>query len=196
VPTSERLSGNTVFACHSEESGRRRTTKNLIFTGSAEILRGVCPEPVEGLRMTLSSFRMETFESQFLAKRPKNSLPNGQMMNCRKERTRCVGINLYRRLNIVHLFPRTASPYRQIFSVETASKYRDVIYSERDRFTHLSKISISIEVAVWPSHELIQTCTNLPALQFRPSWTKLDSVFSQFIGSTPKDIATIFDRYT
>ena len=71
MPTSERLSGNVVFACHSEESRRRRMTKNLIFTGFAEILRGVypaCPErslgePVEGLRMTLSSFRMETFES-------------------------------------------------------------------------------------------------------------------------------------
>ena len=28
------------------------TTKNLIVRGSAEILRGVYPEPVEGLRMT------------------------------------------------------------------------------------------------------------------------------------------------
>ena len=31
---------------------RSKATKNLIFTGSAEILRGVYPEPVEGLRMT------------------------------------------------------------------------------------------------------------------------------------------------
>ena len=44
------------------------TTKNLIVTGSAEILRGACPacperslgESVEGLRMTWRSFRMET----------------------------------------------------------------------------------------------------------------------------------------
>jgi len=30
---------------------------------------------------------METFESQLLAKRPKNSLPNGQMMNYWEENT-------------------------------------------------------------------------------------------------------------
>ena len=36
------------------------TTKNLIATGSAEILHGACPEPVEGLRMTCRRFRMET----------------------------------------------------------------------------------------------------------------------------------------
>ncbi len=43
------------------------TTKNLIVAGSAEILRGACPEPacpelvewVEGLRMTWRSFRIE-----------------------------------------------------------------------------------------------------------------------------------------
>jgi hypothetical protein len=39
---------------------RSKATKNLIVTGSAEILRGVYPEPVEGLRMTCRSFRMET----------------------------------------------------------------------------------------------------------------------------------------
>jgi len=27
---------------------------------SAEILRGACPEPVEGLRMTMGSFRPDT----------------------------------------------------------------------------------------------------------------------------------------
>jgi hypothetical protein len=31
---------------------RSKATKNLIVRGSAEILRGVYPEPVEGLRMT------------------------------------------------------------------------------------------------------------------------------------------------
>jgi len=31
---------------------RSKATKNLIVSGSAEILRGACPEPVEGLRMT------------------------------------------------------------------------------------------------------------------------------------------------
>jgi hypothetical protein len=36
------------------------TTKNLIVTGSAEILRGVYPEYTEGLRMTWRSFRMES----------------------------------------------------------------------------------------------------------------------------------------
>jgi hypothetical protein len=36
------------------------TTKNLIVTGSAEILLGVYPEYTEGLRMTGRSFRMET----------------------------------------------------------------------------------------------------------------------------------------
>jgi len=64
-------SGNRLYGCHSEESRRRRTTKNLIFTGSAEILRGVypaCPalssgERVEGLRMTWRSFRMEASSS-------------------------------------------------------------------------------------------------------------------------------------
>jgi hypothetical protein len=58
---------------------RSKATKNLIVTGSAEILRGACPacperslgEPacpelvewVEGLRMTWSSFGMETCQS-------------------------------------------------------------------------------------------------------------------------------------
>jgi hypothetical protein len=36
------------------------TTKNLILTGSAEILRGVYPAPVEGLRMICRRFWMET----------------------------------------------------------------------------------------------------------------------------------------
>jgi hypothetical protein len=36
------------------------TTKNLIVTGSAEILRGVYPEYTEGLRMTWRSFQMGT----------------------------------------------------------------------------------------------------------------------------------------
>jgi hypothetical protein len=31
---------------------RSKATKNLIVSGSAEILRGACPEPVEELRMT------------------------------------------------------------------------------------------------------------------------------------------------
>jgi len=35
------------------------TTKNLIVGWSAEILRGVYPEPAEGLRMTPVSFRMD-----------------------------------------------------------------------------------------------------------------------------------------
>jgi hypothetical protein len=39
---------------------RSKATKNLIVTGSAEILRGVYPEPVEGLRMTWRTFRMGT----------------------------------------------------------------------------------------------------------------------------------------
>ena len=39
---------------------RSKATKNLIVTGSAEILRGVYPEYTEGLRMTWRSFRMET----------------------------------------------------------------------------------------------------------------------------------------
>jgi hypothetical protein len=36
------------------------TKKNIIVPWSAEILRGAFPEPVEGLRMTWRSFRMET----------------------------------------------------------------------------------------------------------------------------------------
>ena len=36
------------------------TTKNLIVSVAAEILRGVYSELVEGLRMTLGSFRMDT----------------------------------------------------------------------------------------------------------------------------------------
>jgi hypothetical protein len=36
------------------------TTKNLIVSFAAEILRGACPEPVEGLRMTSASFRTNT----------------------------------------------------------------------------------------------------------------------------------------
>jgi hypothetical protein len=39
---------------------RSKATKNLIFTGSAEILRGVYPELAERLRMTIPRFRMET----------------------------------------------------------------------------------------------------------------------------------------
>ena len=39
---------------------RSKATKNLIVRGSAEILRGVYPEPVAGLRMTGRSFRMDT----------------------------------------------------------------------------------------------------------------------------------------
>ena len=39
---------------------RSNATKNLIVTGSAEILRGVYPEAVEGLRMTWRGFRMGT----------------------------------------------------------------------------------------------------------------------------------------
>jgi hypothetical protein len=39
---------------------RSKATKNLIFTGSAEILRGACPELAEGLRMTMHRFRMDT----------------------------------------------------------------------------------------------------------------------------------------
>jgi hypothetical protein len=36
------------------------TTKNLMVSGTAEILRGVYPELIGGLRMTLGSFRMGT----------------------------------------------------------------------------------------------------------------------------------------
>jgi hypothetical protein len=39
---------------------RSKATKNLIVTRSAEILRGVYPEPVEGLSMTWRTFRMDT----------------------------------------------------------------------------------------------------------------------------------------
>jgi hypothetical protein len=39
---------------------RSKATKNLMVNIAAEILRGVYPEPVEGLRMTLRSFRMDT----------------------------------------------------------------------------------------------------------------------------------------
>ena len=39
---------------------RSKATKNPIGPRLAEILRGACPEPVEGLRMTLASLRMET----------------------------------------------------------------------------------------------------------------------------------------
>ena len=35
-------------------------TKNLVATRTAEILRGFYPEPVEGLKMTLGSFWMDT----------------------------------------------------------------------------------------------------------------------------------------
>ncbi|MFA9613056.1 MAG: hypothetical protein ACERK9_03830, partial [Deltaproteobacteria bacterium] len=41
------------------DGGRRRISW---LKGSAEILRGVYPEPVEGLRMTLGSFRLDTDE--------------------------------------------------------------------------------------------------------------------------------------
>jgi hypothetical protein len=36
------------------------TTKNLMVSAAAGILRGACPELSEGLRMTLGSFRMDT----------------------------------------------------------------------------------------------------------------------------------------
>ena len=39
---------------------RSKATKNLIVAGSAEILRGVYPEPAEKLRMTIPHFRMDT----------------------------------------------------------------------------------------------------------------------------------------
>jgi hypothetical protein len=39
---------------------RSKATKNPIVGVAAEILRGVYPEPVEGLRMTLGSFRTDT----------------------------------------------------------------------------------------------------------------------------------------
>jgi hypothetical protein len=39
---------------------RSKATKYLIVAKSAEILRGACPEPVEGLRMTGRSFWTET----------------------------------------------------------------------------------------------------------------------------------------
>ena len=39
---------------------RSKATKNLIVSMAAEILRGVYPELVEGLRMTLWSLRMNT----------------------------------------------------------------------------------------------------------------------------------------
>ena len=38
---------------------RSKATKNLIVSMAAEILRGACPEPVEGLRMTLGSLGMD-----------------------------------------------------------------------------------------------------------------------------------------
>ena len=39
---------------------RSKATKNLIVSAAAEILRGVYPEPAEGLRMTLARFRLNT----------------------------------------------------------------------------------------------------------------------------------------
>ena len=39
---------------------RSKATKNLMATMPAEILRGVYPEPAEGLGMTLGSFRVDT----------------------------------------------------------------------------------------------------------------------------------------
>lgn len=36
------------------------TTKNLIVSADAEVLRGVYPESTEGLRMTLGSLQMDT----------------------------------------------------------------------------------------------------------------------------------------
>jgi hypothetical protein len=41
---------------------RSKATKNLMIERAAEILRGVYPEPGEGLRMTLGRFRMDTNE--------------------------------------------------------------------------------------------------------------------------------------
>ena len=41
------------------------TTKNLLLNASAEILRGACPEPVEGLRMTVGNCRIHTNYYQF-----------------------------------------------------------------------------------------------------------------------------------
>ena len=43
---------------------RSKATKNLMVTGSAEILRGVYPEYTEGLRMTWRSFRIENNQTQ------------------------------------------------------------------------------------------------------------------------------------
>ena len=54
---------NTVFLDVILRSPASGTTKNLTFGESVEILRGACPEPVEGLRMTLHSFLMDTNES-------------------------------------------------------------------------------------------------------------------------------------
>ncbi len=49
---------------------RSKATKNLVVTGIAEILREVYPESIEGLRMTLSSLRMETnYLSQAVSRR-------------------------------------------------------------------------------------------------------------------------------
>gem|GEM_PF-1807176 len=36
------------------------TTKNPVISSSAEILRGACTEPVEGLRMTFGHLRVAT----------------------------------------------------------------------------------------------------------------------------------------
>jgi hypothetical protein len=50
-------SGNIELTCHSEEQGdeeSRGSCKNPL-----EILRGVYPEPAEGLRMTIGRFRMD-----------------------------------------------------------------------------------------------------------------------------------------
>ena len=40
-------------------------TKNLVLHASTKILRGVYPELIEGLRMTVSRFRIHTYHYQF-----------------------------------------------------------------------------------------------------------------------------------
>ena len=60
IETNECPSGNRVYGGILRIPAVGGTTKNLIFAGSAEILRGACPEPVEGLRMTGRVFRMES----------------------------------------------------------------------------------------------------------------------------------------
>jgi hypothetical protein len=60
VYINECPSGNLFLDVILRSPANSGTTKNLMVSLAAEILRGFYPEPAEGLRMTCGSFRVDT----------------------------------------------------------------------------------------------------------------------------------------